>query len=988
VTARVITFYSFKGGVGRTQALANVAVGLANRGRNVIAVDMDLESPGLHSFFYPEDRRAAFQDADFADKAGLLDFVEDCLRLPADEPEIRDRLVPCTHHNHKPGMGSIRLLTAGRLAEDYPARVGAFSWERFYSDAEGYRFIELLRDRLVSAGADYVLIDSRTGMTDVANICTFQLPDVVVVLFALHEQGIEGARRVAQAIKRAQPEEMTGTRPREVLLLPSRVEEGGNLVSRDEWLLKVHSRLSGLGRLIAEQEYRLPYAAEHACGETVVVDAPTQSKLSLAYGRLIEILEPTAGAGRTQSVSPPKRPSFRALQANLERLTKNVHALMARLEATALVHVPFVHLQGLAQEIVQQRNGFLEEVRKVRGALQALALESDTEVLGTPEVEVDSAETPDGWRAILESLRGAALSQMERWVASQRRRIEVDLLGVAEQDAALVEPAIRALLPWIERGDLDEVEARLPTLRDDIARNGLEALLQANRLDMARLERSRPDPAARRVWVDDRLQKVLTAGSLDQSVAPVLENLLRLRAEMRDRPEPLHFSAYDVLCGRVADDAGEVGRMFEEIGHWLWRGLWAEVFRGTTGAEGLPSIPGPDARRQMESVLRSRPELAMPLVTQVTRDILVLWRDGKRRLVQEIIARRREDAVLRAALIDLGKMPDVPSRARRELLAPWLRSGDMVAADGSIVKSYTEALVEEGYDAEAFYVLEALRALGSSVGADTGPVELAFLLRAVERSREDVLQVVLADAEIRERVAMLRPGRALFVLLAWQPDRLPERARSHSHVLRQTLTETATSAPPLPPDLAALVHQPIDFALETITRTRSLAERVRHEYQSNRFRGNWVASAHYERDFHALVEAELAALLGSREPRAIEIARQESAWDAEKWIVDALAEQKRRGLRTSEPDGDARKAIVRTFSEVRERFLELARLRHPSGTPPLAEMLERAPRILDAMHELRAWTLSSRPEDGAETHLAQRVARLLTPTEDAEDEEV
>ena len=46
----VTTFYSFKGGVGRTMALVNVAVELANTGRRVLVVDFDLEAPGLDTF--------------------------------------------------------------------------------------------------------------------------------------------------------------------------------------------------------------------------------------------------------------------------------------------------------------------------------------------------------------------------------------------------------------------------------------------------------------------------------------------------------------------------------------------------------------------------------------------------------------------------------------------------------------------------------------------------------------------------------------------------------------------------------------------------------------------------------------------------------------------------------------------------------------------------------------------------------------------------
>src|SRR5215475_10343096 len=50
---QVVTFYSYKGGTGRTIALANVAWILAANGKRVLVVDWDLESPGLYRFFKP-----------------------------------------------------------------------------------------------------------------------------------------------------------------------------------------------------------------------------------------------------------------------------------------------------------------------------------------------------------------------------------------------------------------------------------------------------------------------------------------------------------------------------------------------------------------------------------------------------------------------------------------------------------------------------------------------------------------------------------------------------------------------------------------------------------------------------------------------------------------------------------------------------------------------------------------------------------------------
>lgn len=48
---KIITFYSYKGGVGRSMGLANIAVLLARWEYKVLIVDWDLEAPGLENFF-------------------------------------------------------------------------------------------------------------------------------------------------------------------------------------------------------------------------------------------------------------------------------------------------------------------------------------------------------------------------------------------------------------------------------------------------------------------------------------------------------------------------------------------------------------------------------------------------------------------------------------------------------------------------------------------------------------------------------------------------------------------------------------------------------------------------------------------------------------------------------------------------------------------------------------------------------------------------
>src|SRR5580704_14420770 len=87
-SGRIITFYSYKGGSGRSQTLANTAWILAAAGKRVIMLDWDLEAPGLHRYFRP-----FLLDPELSHSDGIIDFVSeysaDAMRLaePVAEPE-------------------------------------------------------------------------------------------------------------------------------------------------------------------------------------------------------------------------------------------------------------------------------------------------------------------------------------------------------------------------------------------------------------------------------------------------------------------------------------------------------------------------------------------------------------------------------------------------------------------------------------------------------------------------------------------------------------------------------------------------------------------------------------------------------------------------------------------------------------------------------------------------------------------------------------
>ena len=69
----VYTFYSYKGGVGRSMALANVAALLSKWGQKVLVVDWDLEAPGIEKYFESDSQELTKIRKR---KKGLIDIIK------------------------------------------------------------------------------------------------------------------------------------------------------------------------------------------------------------------------------------------------------------------------------------------------------------------------------------------------------------------------------------------------------------------------------------------------------------------------------------------------------------------------------------------------------------------------------------------------------------------------------------------------------------------------------------------------------------------------------------------------------------------------------------------------------------------------------------------------------------------------------------------------------------------------------------------------
>jgi len=331
----IVTFYSYKGGTGRTMAAANIACLLARAGRRVLLVDFDLEAPGVWRYF------ADFQRG-LDRRPGLIELLTEqsilgerrSRGIPLPQPDWRQYITPV-----RIGTASVTLLTSGVQDDEYPARVLGFAWDEFFTSQDGGAFFERLREEW-NREYDFVLIDSRTGITDIGGICTIALPDLIVPVFTANWQNLEG---VVDTLRRAQRgrQELGYDRP-PALVLPvlSRFESRTELESANEWLARAASMLGdcyadwlprGVDPRLALERTKLPHVAYFGFGERLAVQLQGTSdpeSLGYAYNTVARLIdsrlrdapevilgtpEPGEAGGATRLFSPPVDSWFAAV---------------------------------------------------------------------------------------------------------------------------------------------------------------------------------------------------------------------------------------------------------------------------------------------------------------------------------------------------------------------------------------------------------------------------------------------------------------------------------------------------------------------------------------------------------------------------------------------------------------------------------------------------------------------------------------------------
>jgi tetratricopeptide (TPR) repeat protein len=322
----IFTFYSFKGGVGRSMAVMNVAYTLAGRGRHVLVVDMDLEAPGLSGFLHRSGELADPEAAHPKDILTLLGEAFRALNTGGTPEEMAQRLPPLSNYIRAVAEKKLETLQPklgklGRLdvlgtdpARDYMGRLAQLDLKGLPQDQlialsrllhhyfKAQRFphrplgVETFEPPL-QITYDYVLVDSRTGITEIGGLCVGPLADRLVVITGLNDQNVNGTLDFLKEAgiqpkprsKDDQPWDDADTigatsadnpslGPKPTILVASPVPTGEITYKRQ--------RLSELEKLIGIHPVSLSYHALMALMETVFVRDYPEENLAGEYKKL------------------------------------------------------------------------------------------------------------------------------------------------------------------------------------------------------------------------------------------------------------------------------------------------------------------------------------------------------------------------------------------------------------------------------------------------------------------------------------------------------------------------------------------------------------------------------------------------------------------------------------------------------------------------------------------------------------------------------
>ena len=183
----IVSFFSFKGGVGRTSTLVATALTLARNGHRVAIVDLDLEAPGLATIFSP----------DSSDNIGVIDYLLE-KKIQGNDWKLRTNLLSISDRTLLGDDGeSIQLLPAGTIDNNYLEKLARLDFQNLVNSELQSTMVDMLSE-LENAvrPLDFILMDARAGFHDIGGLAISNLCHAAVIFGTQSRQSWAGLTHV------------------------------------------------------------------------------------------------------------------------------------------------------------------------------------------------------------------------------------------------------------------------------------------------------------------------------------------------------------------------------------------------------------------------------------------------------------------------------------------------------------------------------------------------------------------------------------------------------------------------------------------------------------------------------------------------------------------------------------------------------------------------------------------------------------------------
>jgi MinD-like ATPase involved in chromosome partitioning or flagellar assembly/tetratricopeptide (TPR) repeat protein len=564
---KTITFYSYKGGTGRSLALANAARYLARLGFKVVALDFDLEAPGLHYKF-----STSADGGPLPVRAGVADYIQSFIV----EGRVPSSLKDFTLDVRVPGVDKplVHLIPAGDVpSREYWLKLSRINWnDLFYSkEAKGVQVFLELKSRISDElKPDFLLIDSRTGITEMGGVATTLLADKVICLVLPTPENLEGARAVLRSLRRSRRE--TGGGDLELTVALSRLPQLKDAEAEREITARILSVMNEEAEdlrdtLSFSQVFILHSEAGLEVREALRVGSgmsPDESVLLRDYLRLFANVVPTG------LIEPRVGQLIRQAK---EKLWEDPDAAVKEVEELA---ASFGH-----PEIYRALLRFYE-VRNVSGGLVLKRAQRLWEVTG------DSTDSTV-WQAV-----SRAFEFKPRWRRGKEWFVNLDFVDAVWRDAGKRDPEFGMKLAeaysederWSRAADLLLELMNTSEANPAIVSRCIASLDAAKRVAEAEalIQRFKvvlgADPAFVETWAahvlsgdnKDALMELATSSATEvlRTVRPSSAAQLYFRSGLFDQASAIADEALEDVVIRPGSErsVAEVGQLFDVLGRW------------------------------------------------------------------------------------------------------------------------------------------------------------------------------------------------------------------------------------------------------------------------------------------------------------------------------------------------------------------------------------------------------------------------------------